>query len=394
LRIALGGLYAVSGPGINSPTLASITQIGMQSTLVNGGTTTSATITGTSQLTVSLGGGGTATATFADGAISFSSNGQIWTKLDLPPDYTNQNGAATHVIQGGSSLTFVDSQGNTSAGSWISPTQLFATAWNESATTALGKLLWQDGSIWNENLVLQGARNGSGTASVSATPSQVSVTDYLNGSGKAVHLVQTGTTNVIFIDSTGHMSLGTFISPTQATTPYFPGDVAAIGANTVVWSDGTIWTQVAPTAAVTVVNYSNAFGVPVHLIQNGTNQLAFVDSLGRTSLGTTLTSTTAQADLYPGDVATISGNTVSWLDGSLWTQTNVVPLTITLTDMNGAVSHVKLTSSTALFGLDGALKGLTATRLNGKLVWSNGDVWDTFDFNALNAFFEMGAGYP
>jgi hypothetical protein len=37
---------------------------------------------------------------------------------------------------------------------------------------------------------------------------------------------------------------------------------------------------------------------------------------------------------------------------------------------------------------------LTGTRLNGKIFWSNGQVWDNFDFNALNALFEMGTGYP
>ena len=58
---------------------------------------------------------------------------------------------------------------------------------------------------------------------------------------------------------------------------------------------------------------------------------------------------------------------------------------ITFTDTNGAVSHVQLQSRTTLVGLDGAMQGLTATRLNGKLFWSNGAVWDNFDFNAVNA---------
>jgi hypothetical protein len=40
------------------------------------------------------------------------------------------------------------------------------------------------------------------------------------------------------------------------------------------------------------------------------------------------------------------------------------------------------------------LQGLTATRVNDKLFWSNGDIWDNLDLAALNAFFEMGTGYP
>jgi hypothetical protein len=107
-----------------------------------------------------------------------------------------------------------------------------------------------------------------------------------------------------------------------------------------------------------------------------------------------LSPTTATADLYPGDLATLSGTTVNWQDGTVWTQTNTVPLTISFTDTTGSISHVRLTSPTTLVGLDGPLIGLTATRLNGQIVWSNGTAWNGFDFNALNALFEMATGYP
>jgi hypothetical protein len=228
-----------------------------------------------------------------------------------------------------------------------------------------------------------------------ASPSQVYVTDYVNASGRPVHLVQTATSSVIFIDSTGHMSLGAFNSPTTMSTPYFPGDVATASKNMsiITWSDGSIWTQTAATTAITLTRYTNASGVPVHLIQNGTNQLAFVDGLGRTSLGTKLSATTAQSDMYPGDIATISASKVTWQDGSLWTHTTVLPLKIGLSDSNGALSHVKMTSATTLIGLDGAMQGLTATLVNGTLMWSNGATWSNFDFNALAALFAMGAGY-
>ena len=389
LRISLGGTYSVTGGGISSPTLGTISQTGTQLTFAGpmSGSTTIQTPT--------LLGTGSLAASYADGAISFFSNGQVWTKLDLPTNYTNQSGSATQIIQNGASLTFVDKFGGTSPGYWTSPTQVFATAWNESATTAPGKLLWQDGSFWSENLVFNGSNNGAGKTTISAAPSQVSVFDYLNSNGMPVHLVQTGTTNIIIIDANGHMSIGTFVGPSQFTTPYFPGDVATISPDmsTVTWTDGTHWTQAASNA-ITLTNYTNQNGVPVHLIQNGTNQIGFVDGLGRTSLGTMLSASTAQADLYPGDVATISGNTVTWQDGFVWTQTNALPLVVTFTDTNGSVSHVRLTSTTALIGLDGQFQGLTATRLNGKLYWSNGVVWNNFDFNALNALFEMAIGYP
>jgi hypothetical protein len=250
---------------------------------------------------------------------------------------------------------------------------------------------------------MNGTQNGSGLVTIASSPSQIYVTDYVNAFGKPVHLVQTGTTGILFIDSLGHIALGTFSSPTTASTPYYPNDVVTVSLDTatVNWSDGTVWTRTAPTTAITVTNYTNSYGVPVHLVQDGVTQsggiiqVAFVDSLGRTSLGTMQSPTTMLADLYPGDLATISGNTVSWQDGSLWTQTNALPLMISLLDTNNAVSHAQLTNASTLIVLGpGPLQNLTAMRLNGKLFWSNGMVWDNFDFNTLNALFEMATGYP
>ena len=228
-----------------------------------------------------------------------------------------------------------------------------------------------------------------------AAPNQVYVTDYVNAAGKAVHLVQTGTSSVIFIDGTGHMSLGTFNSPTTMTTPAYPGDVATASKNmsVITWTDGTVWTQAAATTAISVTRYTNAKGVPVDLIQNGTSQVAFIDGLGQVSLGTTVNANTGQSNLYPGDVATISSSNITWQDGSVWTHTTVIPLAIGVSDPNGVVSHVKMTSATTLIGLDGAMQGLTATLVNGALVWSNGDTWNNFTFNALAALFSLGSGY-
>ena len=204
--------------------------------------------------------------------------------------------------------------------------------------------------------LLNGSHNDAGTTNITAAPSQVSVFNFVNSAGKPVYLVQTGTTNVVFIDGTGHMAVGAFINATQLSTPYFPNQIATISNSfaTMTWTDGSVWQKSTQTPALTVTHYTNQNGVPVHLIQNGTSQLAFVDGLGRTTLGTMLSATTAQADLYPGDTATFSGNTVTWLDGFVWTQTNNVPLMITFTDSNGDVSHVKLTSPTTLVGLDRA----------------------------------------
>jgi hypothetical protein len=40
------------------------------------------------------------------------------------------------------------------------------------------------------------------------------------------------------------------------------------------------------------------------------------------------------------------------------------------------------------------LAGLTGSRKNGSILWSNGVSWNNFDFNALDALFSMVTAYP
>jgi len=391
------GEYAVATSGSNTVTLASVTQTSGAQITLNGSTTANAAIASSSQLQI-----GGVTATYGNSQITFGSSGpfanQVWTKLDLPTNFTNQSGAPVQVIENGNSITFVNKFGATTPASWTSPTTLFLSAWNESVTTGIGTLTFQDGSIWSENLVLNGTNNGAGTTTIAAAPTMLYDFDYVNGSGKPVHLIQTGTNNVIFIFANNVFGVGTFISATQLTTPVAPNDIATISNDfsTLTWQDGTVWTQTALTGAVSLTNATNSNGVPTHLIQNGSSQVAFVDALGRITIGNEVSPGKFVTDLYgPGDAATISGNTVTWQDGTVWNPTGgSVPPTITFTDSNGAAFHVKLTSANTLVGLDGEMAGVTATRQNSQLLWSNGAVWSGFDLNALNALFEMGIGYP
>lgn len=404
LRVSLGGTYAVSTPGNPNVSLGTISQNGVLLTFSNNGNSTTGTIQNSSQILVVTNGPNPATETYGDGRINFANGpqgfafgGQTWTKLDLPPDYNNPGGSPVHIIQNGTStFTFVDKFGNTSPGFWTSPTQVFATAWNESATVGNGKLVWNDGTVWTENVLLNGSKNGSGKTTITATPSIVGVSDYTTSFNNAVvHVVQTGTTNVVFVDRLGNMVLGTFISPTQVLAPGYGNLIATFSPGKITWSEGTVWTLTAPNpGSLTVTDYTNPNGVPVHIVRNNTNNLCIVDGLGRTSLGTMLDAVTGTVFLYPGDLMHFSGNTVTWDDGFVWTQVATVPPMITFTDTNGTSFHVKLTSRTTLIALDGPMKNLTATRLNGKLLWSNGAVWDNWDFNDLNALFQMTTGYP
>jgi hypothetical protein len=119
----------------------------------------------------------------------------------------------------------------------------------------------------------------------------------------------------------------------------------------------------------------------------------FVNEFGMMALGTFNGGTATVAD-WNGDVATFANGNIGWSDGSVWNQATTPPVTIAATDVNGAVSHVQVLSATTLVGLDGSLGGVTGTRSNGQVVWSNGVVWNNFDFNALNALFEMSTLSP
>ena len=91
------------------------------------------------------------------------------------------------------------------------------------------------------------------------------------------------------------------------------------------------------------------------------------------------------------NIATFNANgTVTWTDGAVWTPTKNPSPFITVTDSNHHVSNVALVNSVMLIGLIGDMQGVTGRRTGNKIYWSNGEVWQDFDFNALNAFFEMG----
>jgi hypothetical protein len=387
----LTGEYAVSTNGSKTHSLASIAPSGNQWLLI-GSTVALGTVASPTQLQI-----GGSTATYGDSRIAFGSAGpfanQVWTKLDLPANYTTARGAATHVTTNGNSIAFVDENGVSSAATWINPTQLFA--FGLTATVGNGKLTWSNGTVWYENVSLNGSVNGTGNANISARPSQFTVLDYTNLAGAPVHVIETGTTSVVFVDSLGRMSLGSFFNASQANATLYPGDPATFSGNLVLWHDGSIWIRTAvPSSQITLTDYSNPQGLATHTIRNGTANVVVSDSLGHLSLGTFFNATQALTLLYPDDVVTFAANSVSWQDGTVWTKIGVPAITTTATGANGAVSHLQLLSPVLLVGLDGPLQGVHGTRLNGRIFWSNGEVWTNFNFNALNAFFEMGTGFP
>lgn len=186
---------------------------------------------------------------------------------------------------------------------------LFGSSQGGGSLTVNGSVNVSESGAGNKQVNLYGPPGNS-----------ILVTDYVNARGTPTHVVQNGTDSVIFIDSLGNMVSGRFINPTQAVCSAFPGDVVTFGGNALTWSDGSVWTRSNPSSQVTVTDYVNGNGVATHVIRNGTNNLVFADGAGHLSLGAFINATQAIGQLYPGNVATFSGNKVFWADGSVWTQ--------------------------------------------------------------------------
>jgi hypothetical protein len=479
LKVSLGGQWTVAG-GVTT-TLASITQAGNLVTLINGASATIATIgynstLGQVQLQLS---NNTSIALTDD---SFTLNGQVWTKLDLPTNYTSSWGGSASVVQNGTaSLMFVNSQGQTSPGFWTSPNQVVATAFgNEVGTVGNGAITWSTGEVWSENVALNGNKVGTfGAVSIAATPSlavlsnQYSVTSYVNSANSSLteYMIQNGSATALFINDSGSMALGTLTNNgTQASIAAW-GAVATIGAGTINFSNGLSWTQsvLGFTSPLTITSYVNLGDTSRrYLVQNGTSTVAILNA--SMVLGTVLNSTQfaipsagLTATLGPGQISfsnnsswmqttlvpnvvtasyyiclangnqgqvitngtsvlfiksdgsaafatLVSGTTyniaawnlqvtigtgqITFGNGSFWTQISGPQPNVSLTDTNGAAFKVQFTTPTTFVALQGTLAGITGTWQNGAIVWSNGTIWNDFDFNALNALFEMSTGYP
>jgi hypothetical protein len=213
LRVSVGGEYY--NPANNQ--LTAVLQNGTQLTFVNaGGGTSTGSLLGANQVAAT---DWQQTATFQDGMLTFA-NGNVWTKLDLSPTYTNVSGESVGVIQNSAStsLVFVNKAGGTSSGSWLSPTQIAATDWGVTGTVRDGQIFWSNGSVWNKNLVASATGGGTGLVSVTATNAQIILTNKSGGTSRA-EVTAAGT--LVALDWGG-------VTGTQSN-------------GRILWSNGTVW---------------------------------------------------------------------------------------------------------------------------------------------------------
>lgn len=391
---SFAGEYATFSESGN-PGLASIDQSGNALTL-KGFVTIGGNITDATHFLMN----GVNVATYGNGSIKFLAGtfaGQTWTKLVLPTNFTNPAGAPVHVSQNGTTVTFTDKYGIQAPGTWVNATQL--SAWGEVVTigsgNSAGQLLWADGTVWSEAIVVGGTQSGGGPVQLASVPNQIQVMRYVNGKGLATYAITNGTTMLGIIDSLGTMSVAKFFNTTQATDDRYPGDMLTVSGLKLVWQDGSIWTPTYSSApALAVGNYTNSVGISTHVVVNNTSSVMFVDGAGTISVGTFINGTQVSVPQYPNDLATFGAGNITWQDGGVWTVTSTPPVKITATDQNGGISHLRFQSATILIGLDGPLNGVVGTRVNNQIEWANGTFWTNFNDDLLHALFKMGTGFP
>jgi hypothetical protein len=310
-------------------------------------------------------------------------------KFDLSGVWTSSVGGFDTISQNGGNLTYLNQGGAASTGTYISGDTITGygqTGTIDTTTADDGRILWSGGRIWQRISL-------GGQWAVAA-----------NGSTTLGSIAQSGL-GLAFNGPSGNLS-GTLVTPTQVTMTLGNKTTLTgtlVNGTTILFSDGEVWTKLdlAP-------NYfTSAGGGATQVVQNGTTTLGFVNSLGQSFSGrftdpTHVVTTTAATGFPIGTTATIGSGQIAWSTGEVWNESltvygtnpggKTVSLTVSpgvayLVNAAGQVSRVNITSPNTLAAIDGPSAGVTGTRINGGILWSNGVFWGNFDFDALNAVF-------
>jgi hypothetical protein len=305
--------------------------------------------------------------------------------FDLTGEWT-VNGGLAQISQSGANLTLVDNRGQGSSWFYTSGntigmkgTKIFGTI--DTTVADQGRILFSNGVVW-QRLQLGGQWLFNGQLAT-VTQNRSALTFSQGGTSFAGSLTTPTTVRIV---------VGTTV--VQGT----------LSGATINFANGMSLLKLD-----LPLNFSSSMTGAAQIIQNGTTTLTFVDGFGHTSTGNWINTTQMVSNDAKGMGSNVNGK-IFWSNGDVWSEvltmqgtksgaagtTSIVatPSLITLTDTNGAVSHARLVNSSTIVVIDGAMNGLTGSRGNGQIAWSNGAVWTNFDFNALSALFWMVTKYP
>jgi hypothetical protein len=366
-QTGLAGFYYENGA------LAEVLQNGNVLTLIDGdGNTSAGTIANNSAITAP-GFGLTGTFDQADGTITFSDT-TVWTKVrQIAGQWTTSNDRVAGIAQLGTDLTFTGGSGSTSAGHFVSATEVIATDWGNLAGTLSGDGLaihWANGSVWSLIPDFQG--------------------NWSTSNGGPTRIEQQGAT-LEFINRAGDTSIGKALNATQVVTGANWGSVVGnIVGNSIQFANGITWSIPAVTTEDPDLGglWQNAALQNTRVLQADT-VLTFVNRSGQTSAGEFVSPTEVHAIDWNQN-GQLAGNRILWDNGTIWTEMptiagayfnqvnsetgiNQLGQQLTLTDAAGVVTHGTLTDPTHITETDGDHR--TATISGNVITWSNGPVW-------------------
>jgi hypothetical protein len=371
------------------------------------------------------------TGTVGNGTITWS-NGDVWTesvtltgkKNGVAGTTSIAASAPTAVLSTPPSVTGYANSTNTSLSEFVvrkgANTVLF---FNDQGTQALGTLTnngsqatiaaWGVTATFGTNkITFSGPVPGAvPTAQWNLTPQAVSpftITSYVNSTTAQSDfvIVNNQNTAATFINEAGTFVTGTVLGST-ATAAGLGLGLGTLSAGKITWASGAIWVQTTTQLGVVTPNffYNAANSKSEQMIANGNYRL-FINDAGTAAFGTLNAAGTQATIAAFGQIATFgaTGNitfaaiATPNVVAATWVKTSALLPLITMTDTTGAVFHVRITSSTTMVVVDGTAllpAGTIGTRQSKLISWSNSSAsWNTFDFNALNALFQMSAGYP
>ncbi|MFN0052915.1 MAG: Calx-beta domain-containing protein [Planctomycetales bacterium] len=316
------------------------------------------------------------TATFdaTRGTLTFSDN-SVWQKVrELAGRWLTSALKETGIKQLGTTLTFINASGGTSAGRFLNGSEVIASDWGNlvGKLSAGGmRISWSNGAVWDLIPSIGGA-----WANSTAAPTQVQ---------------QLGN-SLLFVDRVGGKSPGSFLGPDTVIATGW-NVTGTFSGKSIKWSNGTTWTF--QTLGGSVPNLGGLWdvsGQDSRILQTDT-QMTLVNRNGGTSAARFLSSTVLVADGW-GMQGIISGNTITWSNsiyGAVWTRlpsvggphvdqaaretgVNQLERALTLTDDQGRVSRGTIVNPTRMVETDGLLRGATITGAN--LLFDNGGpVW-------------------
>ena len=151
-------------------------------------------------------------------------DGTVWRPTTAPAPqgrlYTNWtfNSQAVQVLDTGTTLSFTNERGQTSSGSRINATTVFANDWGIQGTLSGGHIDWANGTRWTVNLA----------------------GNWRNAAGAAVSIEQNGE-SLTFVDRFGARASGTFLTPTRISTTGWGNMSLTVQGDRLLWDDGSFW---------------------------------------------------------------------------------------------------------------------------------------------------------